>query len=116
MRNYSNLELMIGKALSNAQIKLEPFKNDNHNRSLLIEIDILQWILNQKRKIFDNLHILKEIFQNEIENLRINFNESIIKEDIYILSKSIEILQTCLFLIITELEMYPMENRNNNNK
>ena len=106
---------MIGKALSNAQMELEPFKNDNHNRSLLIEIDILQWILNQKRKIFDNLHLLKEMVQNEIDNLTINFNESINKKDIYILSKSIEILQTCLFLIRTELEMYPMENRNNNN-
>ena len=105
---------MIGKALSNPQMELEPFKNDNHNRALLIEIDILQWTLNQK-KVFDNLHGLKEIVQNEIDNLRINFNESIIKEDIYILSKSIEILQTCLFLIRTELEMYPMENRNNNN-
>ncbi len=71
----------------------------------LIEIDILQWILNQKRKIFNNLKILKEIVQNEIDNLKINFNESIIKGDIYILTKSIEILQTCLFLIITELEL-----------
>ena len=78
-------------------------------------IDILQWILNQKRKNFDNLYILKEIVQNEIDNLNINFNESIIKVDINNLSKSIEILQTCLFLIVTELEMYSMENRNNNN-
>ena len=78
-------------------------------------IDILQWILNQKRKNFDNLSILKEIVQNEIDNLNINFNESIIKVDINNLSKSIEILQTCLFLIVTELEMYSMENRNNNN-
>jgi hypothetical protein len=50
--------------------------------------------------------MLKEIVQNEIYNLRINYNESTIKEDIYILSKAIEILQTCLFLIITELELY----------
>ena len=78
-------------------------------------IDILQWILNQKRKNFDNLYILKEIVQNEIDNLNINFNESIIKVDINNLSKSIEILQTCLFLIVTELEMYSIENRNNNN-
>ena len=78
-------------------------------------IDILQWILNQKRKNFDNLYILKEIVQNEIDNFNINFNESIIKVDINNLSKSIEILQTCLFLIVTELEMYSMENRNNNN-
>ena len=28
--------------------------------------------------------MLKEIVQNEIDILRINFNESIIKEDIYI--------------------------------
>lgn len=55
-------------------MELEPFKIDNHNRSLLIEIDILQWILNQKRKIFDNLHMLKEIVQNEINILWDKFN------------------------------------------
>jgi hypothetical protein len=50
MHNYSNLELMIEKVLFHAQMKLEPFKNDNHNRSVLIERDILQWILNQNKK------------------------------------------------------------------
>ena len=61
MHNYSDFELMIEKALSNARLELEPFKNDIHNRSLLIEIDILHWILNQKREIFNDLQILKEI-------------------------------------------------------
>ena len=113
--NYSILELIIEKALSNARLELKPLKNDFHNKSLLIEIDILQWILNQKRKIFNNLNMLKEIVQDEIYNLRINYNESTIKEDIKILSKAIEILQTCLFLIKTELELYPRRKRNNNN-
>jgi len=45
---------MIGKALLDAQMELEPFKNDNHNRSVIIERDILQWILNQNIKIFDH--------------------------------------------------------------
>ena len=54
MHNYSNLELMTGKVLFHVQMELEPFKNDNHNRSVLIERDILQWILNQNRKIFDH--------------------------------------------------------------
>jgi hypothetical protein len=109
------LELIIEKALSNARLELKPLKNDFHNKSLLIEIDILQWILNQKRKIFNNLDMLKEIVQDEIYNLRINYNESTIKEDIKILSKAIEILQTCLFLIKTELELYPRRKWNNNN-
>ena len=113
--NYSILELIIEKALSNARLELEPLKNDFHNKSLLIEIDILQWILNQKRKIFNNLDMLKEIVQDEIYNLRINYNESTIKEDSKILSKAIEILQTCLFLIKTELELYPRRKWNNNN-
>ena len=108
------LELIIEKALSNAQLELEPLKNDFHNKSLLIEINILQWILNQQRKIFNNLNMLKEIVQDEIYHLRINYNESTSKEDINILSKAIEILQTCLFLIKTELELYPMRKRNNN--
>jgi len=115
INNYSNLELIIEQALSNARLELEPFKNDSHNKSLLIEIDILQWILNQKRKIFNNLTMLKEIVQNEIYTLRMNFNEFTLNEDIHTLSKSIEILQTCLFLIKMELELDPIKERNNNN-
>lgn len=115
INNYSNLELIIEQALSNARLELEPFKNDSHNKSLLIEIDILQWILNQKRKIFNNLTMLKEIVQNEIYTLRMNFNEFTLNEDIHTLSKSIEILQTYLFLIKMELELDPIKERNNNN-
>jgi hypothetical protein len=109
------LELIIEKALSNAQLELEPLKNDFHNKSLLIEIIILQWVLNQQRKIFNNLNMLKEIVQDEIYNLRITYNESTSKDDINILSKAIEILEICLYLIKTELELYPMRKRNNNN-
>ena len=112
MHNYSN-RINDRKALSNAHMELEPFKLITI-RSLLIEIDILQWILNQQRKIFNNLNMLKEIVQDEIYHLRSNYNESTSKEDINILSKAIEILQTCLFLIKTELELYPMRKRNNN--
>ena len=115
INNYSNLELIIEQALSNARLELEPFKNDSHNKSLLIEIDILQWILNQKRKIFNNLTMLKKIVQNEIYTLRMNFNEFTLNEDIHTLSKSIEILQTYLFLIKMELELDPIKERNNNN-
>jgi hypothetical protein len=59
--------------------------------------------------------MLKEIVQNEIYNLRITYNESTSKDDINILSTAIKILQTCLFLIKRELELYPMRKRNNNN-
>ena len=116
--NYSNIEIIIEKALSNSRFELEPFKNDYHNKSLILEIDTLQWVLDQKIKIFKNLNKLKEIVQNEIHILRIKFNESIIKEDINTISKSIEILQICLFLIKMELEFYELHptDRNNNNK
>jgi hypothetical protein len=95
--NYPNIEIIIEQALSNSRFELEPFKNDYHNKSLILEIDTLQWVLDQKIKIFNNLNKLKKIVQNEIHILRIKFNESIIKEDINTISKSIEILQICLF-------------------
>jgi hypothetical protein len=116
--NYPNIEIIIEKALSNSRFELEPFKNDYHNKSLILEIDTLQWVLDQKIKIFNNLNKLNEIVQNEIHILRIKFNESIIKEDINTISKSIEILQICLFLIKMELEFYELHptDRNNNNK
>ncbi len=114
IQNYSNLEIIIEKALSTARMELDPCKNDFNNKFLLIEIDTLQWILNLKVKIFNNLNILKEIVQNEIYSLRLKYNESINKHDIYTLSKSIEILQTCLFLIKMELEMCKIDKRGNN--
>ena len=72
----------------------------------------------RKKKFFNNLNIVKEIVQNEIQLLKIKTKESTIKEDINTISKSIEILQTCLFLIKMELEFYELHptDRNNNNK
>jgi hypothetical protein len=38
----SNFEILIEKALSNARMELECFNNNYNNKSLLIEINILQ--------------------------------------------------------------------------
>lgn len=92
----------------------QPFNNNYYNKSLILEIDILQWILDEKKKFFNNLNMVKEIVQNEIQLLKIKSKESTIKEDINAISKSIEILQTCLFLIKMELEffeLHPIERK-----
>lgn len=112
--SYSNLDIIIEKALLNTRLELQPFNNNYYNKSLILEIDILQWILDEKKKFFNNLNIVKEIVQNEIQLLKIKFKESITKEDINTISKSIEILQTCLFLIKMELEffkLHPIERK-----
>ena len=92
----------------------QPFNNNYYNKSLILEIDILQWILDEKKKFFNNLNMVKEIVQKEIQLLKIKTKESTIKEDINTISKSIEILQTCLFLIKMELEffeLHPIERK-----
>jgi hypothetical protein len=106
--SYYNLEKIIEKALLNMRLELEPFNNDYYNKSLLLEIDFLQWVLNEKKKFINNLNIVKEKVQNEIQLLKIKFNESVIREDINTIPKSIEILQTCLFLIKMEVEFYEL--------
>lgn len=108
--SYSNLDIIIEKALLNSRLELQPFNNNYYNKSLILESDILQWILDEKKKYFNNLNIVKEIVQNEIHLLKIKFKGSIIKEDINTISKSIEILQTCLFLIKTELEFFELHS------
>ena len=65
--NRHLLSKIIKKAFSNARLELEHFNNDFDNKPLHLEIDILQCILNQKIKIFNNLNMFKEIVQNKIQ-------------------------------------------------
>ena len=112
--SYFNLDIIIEKSLLNTRLESQPFNNNYYNKSLILEIDILQWILDEKKKFFNNLNMVKEIVQNEIQLLKIKSKESTIKEDINTISKSIEILQTCLFLIKMELEffeLHPIERK-----
>ncbi|HEY6657770.1 MAG TPA: hypothetical protein VIZ62_04510 [Nitrososphaeraceae archaeon] len=103
----SNLETILTKALSNALLDLGPLKNSYSNRNLTIEIRILQWMLDIVPKLRHNLYFLKEVVKNEIDNFKVKYYYAKDKNDIDemdTLSKSIEILQTCLFLITKESE------------
>ena len=105
--NKSNLEIILTKALSNALLDLGPSKNSYSNRYLTIEIRILQWMLDMVRKLRHNVYFLKEVVKNEIANFKVKYYYAKEKNDIDemdTLSKSIEILQTCLFLITKESE------------
>ena len=103
----SNLEILLNKALSNALLDLDPLKTSYYNRYLTLEIRILQWMLDIVQKLRHNLNFLKEVVKNEIDNFKVNYYYAQDIDDIDeidILSKSIEILQTCLFLITKESE------------
>jgi hypothetical protein len=103
----SNLEILLNKALSNALLDLNPLKTSYYNRYLTLEIRILQWMLDIVQKLRHNLNFLKNVVKNEIDNFKVKYyyakdiNDI---DEIDTLSKSIEILQTCLFLIIKESE------------
>ena len=77
--SYSNLDIIIEKALLNSRLELQPFNNNYYNKSLILEGDILQWILD-KKKYFNNLNIVKEIVQNEIHLLKIKFKSLSLKK------------------------------------
>jgi hypothetical protein len=103
----SNLEILLTKALSNALLDLSPLKNSYSNRNLTIEIRILQWMLDIVPKLRHNRYFLKEVVKNEIDNFKVKYYYAKDKNDIDemdTLSKSIEILQTCFFLITKESE------------
>jgi hypothetical protein len=105
--NKSNLEIILTKALLNALLDLGPSKNSYSNRYLTIEIRILQWMLDIVGQLRHNLYFLKEVVKNEIDNFKVKDYYAKGKNDIDemdTLSKSIEILQTCLFLITKESE------------
>lgn len=104
--NKSNLEILLHTALSNALIDLDPLKNSYSNRNLTIEIEILQWMLDIVQRIRHNPNFLKELVKNEINNFKVEYYYVKDIEKIDKLSKSIEILQTCLFLISMELDFH----------
>jgi hypothetical protein len=103
----SNLEILLNKALSNVLLDLDPLKTSYYNRYLTLEIRILQWMLDIVQKLRHNLNFLKDVVKNEIDNFKVKYyyakdiNDI---DEIETLSKSIEILQPCLFLIIKESE------------
>lgn len=103
----SNLEILLNKALSNALLDLDPLKTSYYNRYLTLEIRILQWMLDIVQKLRHNLNFLKDVVKNETDNFKVKYyyakdiNDI---DEIDTLSKSIEILQTCLFLITKESE------------
>lgn len=117
--NKSNLEIHLNIGLSNALIDLDPLKNSYSNRNLIIEIEILQWMLDMVQRIRHNLNFLKELVKNEIKNFKVEYYHVKDIENIDELLKSIEILQTCLFLISMELDFhhfYPINYRIKSNK
>ena len=110
--NKSNLEVILNSALSNALMNLDPLKNSYSNTYLTLEIEILQWMLNIGQKIHYNLNFLKELVEKEIYNFKIKYYYTKDIGEIGKLTKSLEILQTCLFLITKELEFQQLYSIN----
>jgi hypothetical protein len=117
--NKSMLEVLLTTALSNALLELDPLKNNYSNRYLTLEISILQWMLEIVPKLRNNLYLLKEVVMNEIDDFKVKYYHAKNINDIDNIdksSKSIEILQICLFLITIELEFNHLYSVKGNNK
>jgi hypothetical protein len=67
------------------------------------------------QRLRHNLYFLEKVVKNEIDNFKVKYYGAKDKNDIDemdTLSKSSEILQTCLFLIIKESEFNQLDSLN----
>ena len=101
--NNYNIEMLLNNAISAALLDLDPFKDYYYNRHLLLEIEILLGMIDITQKICNNLHFLKQLVNKKINNYKVEYNYAQNIDERDKLSKSIEILQTYLFLINIKL-------------
>ena len=101
--NNCNIEMLLNYAISAALLDLDPFKDYYYNRHLLLEIEILRGMIDITQKICNNLHFLKQLVNKKINNYKVEYNYAQNIDERDKLSKSIEILQTYLFLINIKL-------------
>ncbi len=116
--NKCNIETLLHKARSAALMDLDPLKNIHYNRHLILEIEILQWMLDIFQQIGHNLNFHKEIVKHEIDLFKVRYNSVKNIDEIDKVSNSIEILQTCLFLISIEYDfqhLYTLMEKKKNN-
>ena len=95
--------MLLNNAISDALLDLDPFKDYYYNRHLLLEIEILRGMIDITQKICNNLHFLKQLVNKKINNYKVEYNYAQNIDERDKLSKSIEILQTYLFLINIKL-------------
>ena len=101
--NNYNIEMLLNNAIWTALLDLDPFKDYYYNRHLLLEIEILRGMIDITQKICNNLHFLKQLVNKKINNYKVEYNYAQNIDERDKLSKSIEILQTYLFLINIKL-------------
>ena len=109
--NNCNMEMLLNNAISTALSELDPFQDYYYNKHLLLKIEILRGMVDIIQKICNNLNFLKRLVNNKINNYKVAYNYAQNIDERDKLSKSIEILQTCLVLINIKLEsrhLYPI--------
>jgi len=101
--NNCKIEMLLNNAISAALLDLDPFKDYYYNRHLLLEIEILRDIIDITQNISNNLHFLKQLVNNKINNYKVEYKYAQNIDERDKLLKSIEILGTYLFLINIKL-------------
>ena len=96
--NNCNIDMLLNNAISTALLDLDPFKDYYYSRHLLLEIEILLGMIDITQKICNNLHFLEQLVNKKINNYKVEYNYAQNIDERDKLSKSIEILQTYLFL------------------
>jgi hypothetical protein len=106
----SNLEEILIKTIRELKSICNKENNITFNQRLELEIETLQWVLDIKRIVGNDIHDLKRIIQDRINKLNIELEKQD-RFDIYLISYGIEILKPCLFLLNLDLEKKEIEKR-----
>lgn len=97
----SNLEDVLKKTIK--ELKAVRKENNNFNQKLELEIETLQWILEIKKIVKNDIHTLQRIILNRINKLNIELEKKD-RIDKHLTLYGIEILKPCLFLLNLDIE------------
>ncbi|MDR4511908.1 MAG: hypothetical protein MRJ93_09425 [Nitrososphaeraceae archaeon] len=96
----SNLEDVLKKTIK--ELKAVRKENNNFDQKLELEIETLQWILEIKQIVKNDIHTLQRIILNRINKLNIELKKD--RFDKHLTLYGIEILKPCLFLLNLDIE------------
>lgn len=106
----SNLEQILTKTIR--ELKADRAENDIiFNQKLELEIETLQWVLDIKKIVRNDMLDLKKIIQSRINKLYKEMNRKDKLMNTHLISYVIEVLNPCLFLLNLDMEKREIQTR-----
>lgn len=105
----SGLEQILTKTIRELKT-VRKANNVIFNQQLELEIETLQWVLDIKKLVRNDIHDLKRIIQDRIKKLNDELKKQS-KLNIHLTLYVIEILKPCLFLLNLDMEKREIQTR-----